>query len=371
MSWYNIQDDFHRSNDNWFRRFVKGLNNALNPGHAWFDYDAWEQKKTPLENFVESFAAKTSGTELTGAEKAANQFTADEAQKQRDFEEYMSSTAYQRQVADMRAAGVNPAMAMSGSGGASTPSGAAATSVSPSSGVSFSDLMQLFMLPVQKKLVQSQAKLAEDQGKAALMNAGANVRNAGSNERQAGAAEMRAETDRMRQEVEAWMAKLEVPIKENQAAKLAQETAQLKVLTEQLPERLDVLKQQGNAAEQQALASLQSSLAALRNAAVNEKLSDAEMQLRYSQAYVNWANGEGQRIVNRYLDENQQRTIQELSSRSDFLESNARNMDRNAKVQWMQTITGYVGAACTVANTVMQGLSVASGLAPLTKVVGF
>lgn len=72
------------------------------------------------------------GQELSGAQQEANAFSAQQAEIQREYETQMSNTAYQRQVADMRNAGLNPALMYGGSAsGASTPSVSSASSVDP------------------------------------------------------------------------------------------------------------------------------------------------------------------------------------------------------------------------------------------------
>lgn len=66
-----------------------------------------------------------SAANAANAREAAlnREFQAKEAQTTRDYQERMSSSAYQRSMADMRKAGLNPALAFM-KGGASTPAGA-------------------------------------------------------------------------------------------------------------------------------------------------------------------------------------------------------------------------------------------------------
>ena len=117
----------------------------LNRYYAWQSGQNEFQSKTNRQNMIMQMGYNTLGAIQQGIynhieQNAAMSYNSAEALANRDFQERMSNTSYQRAVEDMKKAGLNPILAYA-NGGASTPGGSGATITGANMGMTSSSAL--------------------------------------------------------------------------------------------------------------------------------------------------------------------------------------------------------------------------------------
>lgn len=140
-----------------------------------------------LKDTVSTVGSFIPGVGDAYAQEQANDANISEAAKNRAFQERLSNTAYQRAMDDMKKAGLNPMLAFS-QGGASTPSGSAAT-VAPATRTKLGEMAVQSAFQVNAQRMQ--AKQVESQTEAQASQVPVNAANA---------AKALAEADKVRAE---------------------------------------------------------------------------------------------------------------------------------------------------------------------------
>lgn len=369
--------------------FVYWLNRLMNPDHPWTDYYDPTTDETvsrsdqgTLRGDSATYGAGSLGSSSIlgtlgkGIEALINKWTdagvtGGEIQRN-EMQMQNAEDIYQRQVTGMQKAGVNPAL-MYQNGTPTPPS----VTTAGSGAASMSDLMQAFMLPLQKRLIESQAQNQRDQGTAALITAHANARNAQTNagnldvNRQNAATNARSvDVQEIRAGIEAYVAHSNVKLNEKTIDKMSADIAYINETTAYISKNYDVALKNADSNAKHAAAALTQAEAAFQNALTNEYLSNYQTDVMFSQAYLNELLSREKNIDLGFLPEKYQAEISEMRSRGYFFDQQGNLVDKQGKLLDAQTAETYTRMATEITHATCEVVNTATGFLPHKK-VGF
>lgn len=352
-------------------KFIDFIKNYAKGGFSPYAFVSALTGKSPFGkgSAFTSLWNKYTGSGLTGAELEANAFTAEQAQKQMDFQQQMRDSQHQSAVADMQKAGLNPALMYgSGASGNAVPSGAMASSVTPSdTGGLLNLIMDFKRLGMEQKNVKADIALKEANAKAAVMNAWSNFRNAGSQERQAKVAETKVGIDKM-------LADKHIEVDDATINKMAEDASYVAELRSFVSKNYDILERNASSLEKQAIAAMRQADAAVQNAATNSELASYNTDLMYSQVLLNEiVRGEHKEILDK-LPDKLKYEVENLQKQGVVLDKQGRLLNRQGNLATAMTVKAYVSTATDVAKTVasfVPGASSSVGSSANIDLVGY
>lgn len=344
----------------------------------------WDNVLQKLVNFGKSLSNRFLGTGLTGAENEANAFThnerleaqnfnAEEAQKSRDFTEYMTRNKYMMETQSMEQAGLNPAMVYGGGNLVSTAANGAAgtssggTSVSPDGLNPLDFVLSLIRFPKELEKLRSDidetraaAQEHRDLGEAALMNAETGRINAGTQQGELGVHQKLADLKEIEVQVGKSLAESNISVNDEEKMRIAEETLRIQKERSVIDRYIAVAEKNANSLQQQAIAALRNADAAVQNAATNDRMADYQTSLMYSSELLNYYEGEGKQILNKYLDEKQRAEIDKLLKEGVKLDKEGRLIDKQGNLVTAQTIKTYVNCGTDIANSVSRFVGISA-----------